>query len=116
MQEETVQETKAQELNSSTSYNVEIRVSSSTVHITLVTEYVCCSPKKLDTSLSLLLLKVSYNCLEVSLILLNVCALVNEVNIVEAVVLDTHLLHELETCVNLSLSNLNSVRSCIPRE
>ena len=95
---------------------IKIRICRSSVHIALVTEYVCCSPKKLDACLGLLLLEVCNNFLETSLILLNVRALVYQVYIMEAIVLDAHLLHELESCIDLILGRLYRARSTVPRE
>ena len=81
-----------------------------------MTEHIRGSPEKLDAGLCLLLLEVRHDFLETSLIFLNISTLSNEVDIVEAVVFDSHLLHELETGIHLVLCSLNRTFCSIPRE
>ena len=102
-------------LNDSAGYDVEVGVSRSTVHIALVAEDISRSPEILDVGVLLHLLQsVVGDCLHASLILLNGGSLLNEVYIVEAEVLDTQLIHNLETSVHLVLSALNGVICLVP--
>ena len=96
--------------------HVEIRVGGCTVHIALVAEYIGCTPEKLDAGLGLLLLCVSNDLLEVCLVLLRARGLVNEVGVVEAVVLDAELLHDLEACIHLVLCPFDCSCTLVPRE
>ena len=96
--------------------DVEIRVGGGAVHVALVTEDVGGAPKELDAGLGLLLLEVSDDLLEIGLILLDGGGLVDEVYIVEAIVSDTELLHDLETGVDFLLGLCNGIRSFVPGE
>ena len=103
------------DLNDSASYYVEVGVGRSTISIALVTEYVCGTPEQLDVGELLhLLLSVVSDSLHASLILLNGVTLFYEVNIVEAEVLDTQFIHDLEASIHLILSALNSVTCLVP--
>ena len=102
-------------LYDSTSNNVEIRVCRSTIHVTLVTEYVSCTPKKmLVRILSKFLFQVVCNSYHASLIFFNILTFVYQVDIVETEIVDTQLIHNLETCISLIFSTLYSVFSLIP--
>ena len=103
-------------LNSSTSYYVKIRVSSSTVHITCMAKYVGSTPQQFDASFCLFLFCISYDCFQVSFVFFDACTFRNQVYIVETVVFDTHFLHEFETCIHFIFCSLYSVSITIPRE
>jgi len=96
--------------------DVEVGVGGSAVHVALVAEYVCSTPQELDTGLGLLLLRVLYDSLHVGLVLLGSGGLVDKVYIMEAVVLETDLLHDLEACVHLVLGPLESGSALVPGE
>ena len=63
---------------------------------------------------ALLLLRVLYDSLHVGLVLLGSGGLVDKVYIMEAVVLETDLLHDLEACVHLVLGPLESGSALVP--
>ena len=104
------------DLNASAGYNVKFRVGSSTVHVACVTEYVGCPPQQLDAGFSLFLLGISHDFLQVSLIFFDGIGLFAQVDVVEAVVLDTQLLHEFKTGIHLVLGSLNLVGVTVPGE
>ncbi len=104
------------DLQHSVCSSVKIRVGRGTVHIARVSEHVCSAPEQLDAGLGLFLLRIFHDFLEVGLIFFRSIGLVNEVNIVEAVVLDAHFLHELEACVHLGLCAGDRIGGSVPRE
>ena len=81
-----------------------------------MTKYVSSTPQQLDTSFSLFFFCISYDSFQVSFVFFDACTFRNQVYIVEAIVFDTHLLHEFETCIQFIFSCLQSVRVTIPRE
>ena len=104
------------DLNSSTSYYVKIRISSSTVHITCMTKYIGSTPQQFDACFSLFLFCISYNFFQIGLIFFNACTFRNQIHIVETVIFDTDFLHEFETCIHFIFCSLNSVCVTVPRE
>ena len=102
-------------LNDSTSYDVEVRVGRSTVGITLVTKDISGTPKQFDVGELLhLLLSIVGDGLHALFILSDGGSLLNEVYIVEAEVLNTQLIHDLEASVHLILGPLNRAFSLVP--
>ena len=95
---------------------VEVGVGRGAVHVAGVSEDVGRAPQQLDAGFGLLLLGVGDDLPEVLLILLGRGGLVHEVHVVEAVVLDAHLLHELEACVHFCLGALDGACRRVPRE
>ena len=93
----------------------EIWVGGGSVHIASVTKYVRSAPKQLDAAFLLLLLCVGDNCLEVAFVLLDAAAFFDEVNVVEAVVFDSKLLHQFETRIHLVLCSVEGGFAFLPR-
>ena len=81
-----------------------------------MTEYVSSTPQQFDTGFSLFLLCISNNCFQVCFIFFNSSSFFAKVNIVEAVIFDTHFLHELESGVHLILGCLYFISITIPGE
>ena len=103
-------------LHSCTSNHIEVRVGSSTVHIALMAEHVSRAPQQTDAGSSLLLFQIRYDSLHVGFILLNGSCLGYKVGIMEAIILDAHLLHELKAGIYALLSYGKSIGAFSPRE
>ena len=94
-------------LNSSTSNNIEIRICGSTIHIAFMTKHVGCTPKQmLVRMLCKLLFQIVCDSLHALLIFFNSLALFDKVYIMEAEILNTELLHYLESGIHLVLGTL----------
>ena len=104
------------DLQHCTGRSVEIGIGRRPVHVTRVSEDIGRTPQQADTGLGLLLLGIGDHLLEVLLILLGRGSLVHEVYVMEAVILDTHLLHEFETGIHLGLGTLHRACGLVPRE
>ena len=103
-------------LHNGTGYNIEVGIGACAIHVALVTKDVGCAPKQLDTSLGLLLLQIGDNLLQVFLVLLNGSCFSNEVNVVEAIVVDAELLHDFEAGIGLVFSCFNGIFGFVPWE
>ena len=106
----------ALDLHGGTGYDVEVGVRGSAVHIALVAEDIGRAPQQFDTRLLLFLFQVGYDFLQIGFVFLDGVGLGTEVHVVEAVVLDTHLLHEFKTGVHLVLGSLHGISRVVPRE
>ena len=95
-------------------YHVKVGVGGCTIHVALVSEHVGRAPQQLDACLLLLLLGIGHNFLEFGFVLLDAVALAHEVHIMEAVVADPNLLHELEACIQFVLGCLHGVGGGVP--
>ena len=104
------------DLHGGTGYDVEVGVRGSAVHIALVAEDIGRTPQQFDTRLLLFLFQVGYDFLQIGFVFLDGVGLGTEVHVVEAVVLDTHLLHEFKTGVHLVLGSLHGIGRVVPRE
>ena len=93
-------------LYGSTSHNIEVRISCSSVHIALVGEHIGCTPQQLDVGALHLLKCIVGDGLHVSLVFGNVVRRFYEVDIVEAEVFDAKLLHYLKSGIHLVLGTL----------
>lgn len=96
--------------------SVEIGIRRGAVHVAGVPEDVGRTPQQLDARLGLLLLGVGDNLLQILFVLLGRGGFVHQVHVVEAVVLDAHLLHELEAGIHLRLGTLQRAGRLVPRE
>ena len=103
-------------LYDSASHNIEVGVSRSTVHITLVAEYVGSRPKQLDACFLHLLFQISYDSFQVSFVFFYRVAFRNKVYIVEAEVREAKFSHDFEASVSFLLSDGKSVGTFAPRE
>ena len=81
-----------------------------------MTKYVGSTPQQFDACFSLFLFCISYDFFQISFVFFDACTFRNQVYIVETVVLDTHFLHEFETCIHFIFCSLYSVSITIPRE
>ena len=97
-------------------HHIKVGVGSRTVHVALVSKHVGRAPQEFDARLLLFLLGIGHHLLKVGLVLLDAAALAHEVHVVEAVVADTYLLHELEARVHLVLGSLQWLCGGIPGE
>ena len=104
------------DLYGSTGNYIEIGVGSRTVHITCMAEYVGSTPQQFDTGFSLFLFGISDDLFQIGFIFLDRSSFVAKVYIVEAIVFDTHFLHEFETCIHFIFSSFYGCCSVIPRE
>ena len=104
------------DLYDSTSHHIEIGIRSSTIHIALVPKDIGRAPQQTDARLLLLLLQIGHYLVEVLLIFLHTICFLAQIHIMEAIVLNTHLLHKLETSINLVLGSLYWVLTIIPWE
>ena len=104
------------DLDDGASHYVEVGIRACAVHVALIAKDVGCAPQQLDASLCLLLLQVGNDLLQVLLVRLHVGCLCNEVDIMEAIILDAQLLHDLEAGIRFVLCGLDGVLGFVPRE
>ncbi len=95
---------------------VEVGVGRSAVHVAGVREDVGRAPQQFDARLGLLLLGVGYDFAQIGLVLCGVGVFVHQVHVMEAVVFDAHLLHELESGVHLRLGAFDGAGRLVPGE
>ena len=79
-------------------------------------EYVGSTPQQFDAGFCLFLLGIRYDFLQVGFVFFNGLGFFAEVYIVEAVVFDTHFLHEFKAGVHFVLGSLNLVSLTVPGE
>ena len=101
-------------MDSSASHYVEIGIGGGAIHVALVAEYICGTPKVLDVGTLHLLQGIVGDSFHASFIFLDGIALVNEVNVVEAEVLNAQFLHDLEASVHLVLGALYGILCLVP--
>ena len=97
------------DLHNGTCHDVEVRVRTGTVHVTLVAKNIGGPPEQLDAGLCLFLLQVGHDLLEVVLVFLDARNLGHEIYVVEAIVLNAQLLHEFKACIGLVLGSLQGI-------
>ena len=103
------------DLHDSTGNNVEVGIGRGSVHVTLVAEDIGCSPEILDVGILLhLLQRIVGDSFHASFVFSDGSPLFNEVNIVEAEVLDAQLVHDFEACIHLVLGALNGIVGLVP--
>ena len=94
--------------------DVELRVGGGAVHVALVAEHVGRAPQVLDAGLLLLLQEVVGDVLHAGLVLLHVLGVLDQVDVMEAVVADAQLLHDLEAGVGLGLGAAVGALALVP--
>ena len=77
-------------------------------------EYVGSTPQQFDAGFCLFLLGIRYDFLQVGFVFFNGLGFFAEVYIVEAVVFDTHFLHDFKACVHLVLGALQGAVGLVP--
>ena len=81
-----------------------------------MTEYVGCTPQQFDSCFCLFLFSVSNDFFQIGFVFFNRIGFCHQVYIVEAVIFDTHFLHEFETGIHFVFCSLHGVVVAIPRE
>ena len=95
---------------------IEVGIGRRTVHVAGMPENIGRAPKQLDSGFGLLPLGIGDDLLEIRLIFPGSRGFVHQIDIVEAVILDTYFLHELETGVHLGFGPLEGIRRLVPRK
>ena len=103
-------------LNGSPRNDIKVGICCGSVHVARVTEYVCSAPQQLDARFSLFLFQISNNFLQIRFIFFDGISLIAKVHIMEAIIFDSHLLHELESRISLVLCSLHLVGISFPRK
>ena len=104
------------DLHGGMGYDVEVGIRGGAVHVALVAEDIGRPPQQFDARLLLFLFQVGYDFLQIGFVFLDGVGLGTEVHVVEAIVLDAHLLHELKARVHLVLGSLHGISRVVPRE
>ena len=102
-------------LNYCTSHNIELRISTCTISITLMSEHICRSPQKSDVRILLhLLQRIICDSFHASLVFLHIVTVFDKVYIVETEIVDSKFVHKLKTGIHLVLCTLQHVGRLIP--
>ena len=102
------------DLDGGAGHNVELRVGGGAVHVALVAKHVGGSPQVLDAGLLHLLQQVVRDVLQAGFILGNVVAVLDEVDVVEAEILDAQFLHDFEAGVGLGTGTAVGALAFVP--
>ena len=102
------------DLDSSPGDNTELRVGGGPIHISLMSENIGCTPKEFDASGFHLLERIVGDDPHALLIFGDGGSFLDEIHIMEAEVLDTQFLHDLESGVHLILCPLYRITRLIP--
>ena len=95
-------------------HHIEVRVGCRSVHVAFVAEYVGGAPEELDVAAFHLFEGIVGDGRHSRFVFRYVGAFIDEVDVVEAEVLDAEFLHDFESCVHLVLGALEGVRRLIP--
>ena len=101
-------------LHSGTCNNIKVRISCSTIHVSLITKNVCSTPQQFDICALHLFKSIISDCLHTSFIFLDSLTLVNQVNIMEAEIFYAKFVHYFKSGIHLVLSALNCISFFIP--